>query len=91
MEPNKTQKLITDETSWAYAVLDSYVEAFNRVASAKPEELPKLRNQLLIECQQKLPELFEALSSLVPREHKPILYLFFKNMVKAMKRCQMKK
>jgi len=79
------QKAIVDEESWAYAVFDAFIEAFNRVSSAKPEDRARLMNRLKIEMLKKLPELFEALMILAKPEHRPLIYEFFKSIVGCIK------
>jgi len=72
------------EEDWAYAAIDAYIEAFNRVSSAKPEQREDLLNQLKYECLRKLPNLFEALMILTKPEHRPIIYDFFKALIGAL-------
>jgi len=77
--------VLRTEEDWAYAVIDAYVEAFNRVSSAKPEERKLLLKKLEYECLKKLPDLFEALMILTKPEHRPIIYEFFKSFIGALK------
>lgn len=81
MSKEKQEQKLQDEVTWAYQVLDGFINAFNE-ASTKPI---MLENQLKIECLNKLPELFEALATLTPLEHQPILYQFFKAMTNYIK------
>ena len=80
-EENPKAQTVTSETDWAYAVLDRFVEAFNRVSSAKDEEAKALLGKLQIESIKKLPSLFEALMIIVKPEHRPIVYEFFKALI----------
>lgn len=81
MEKKTQQKVALNEIDYAYAVFDSYIEAFKRVTLAKPEEKTRLENQLKIECLKKLPKLYGALTLLTIPEHQPIIYAFFTAMV----------
>ena len=78
--PNQTQT-ITSETDWAYATIDSFIEAFNRTSSANDQEAKALLSKLQLESIKKLPSLFEALMIIVKPEHRPIVYEFFKALI----------
>ena len=91
MSEKKNPKALLTEEDWAYQVFDSFVEAFNRVASSKPEETDRLMNQLKIEFLKKMPDLFEALMILTKPEHRPVIYEFFKSFVAVIKRWSQSK
>ena len=99
MEKKNPQKAALNEfeqqkINYAYSVLDAYIEAFNKVASAKPEEKQRLYNRLQIESMKKLSKLYGALTILVQQEHQPILYSFFNaqvNMVESLSESKKEK
>ena len=76
---SENQKQITEEQiTWAYNVLESFREAFDKVAATKnPTEKLNLTRQLNQEYLENLPKLCEAIMLLTPLEHRQVVYNFF--------------
>ena len=75
-----TEKQITDAyITWAYAMLEGFIEAFNKVAGTTNQtEKLNLTKQLNQEYTESLPKLCEAFLILSQPEHRPLVHQFFK-------------
>lgn len=73
-------KQVTEvQVTWAYSVIDSYIEAFKKVTvTTNQTEKYTLAAQLNQDFIESMPKLCEAFVILTNPEHRPIIFSFFR-------------